>query len=317
MPSPSPAPPPSPGSRLRALLAEPRLHASFAPHDVFTALLLEHAGYELLFVGGFGVAASLLGLPDLQFPTLSEMSDAVRRIAGRVRVPVIADGDTGHGDLIHVQRTVREFERAGAAGIILEDQAAPKRCGHFEGKRVATAAEFELRLRAALEARSDPDFVVVARTDARASHGLEEAVRRANRALQLGADVAFVEAPHTAAEVRALPGMLHGPALANLLTGGRTPILPLPELEAAGYRLAVAPIETLLVTARAVLELAAEMRRGGRVDHLAPARMASFAEVQALLGVEELLALRPRLESTAGEVRPGEAPRAAREDGDG
>jgi len=284
-----------PGTQLRALLQQPGIIPSLAPHDVFTALVMEQAGVPLLFIGGFGVAASTLGLPDLNFATLTEMAEAVRRMTARVSVPVIADGDTGHGDLIQVQRTVREFERAGAAGILLEDQVLPKRCGHFADKRVVPADEMVLRLRAALDARSDPSFVIVSRTDARAVEGLDSAIERMQRYLATGADVGFVEAPESEEELERIPREIPGPLLANLLTGGKTPILPLSRLEALGYKIAVAPVESLMVTARAVQLLAGEWLRQGRVDHLAPDHMAPFDEVKQLLGLEGFLSLRERL----------------------
>src|SRR5215467_12216300 len=168
-------------TRLRELLKKPGIIRSLGAHDVFTARLIEAAGLETVFIGGFGTSASMLGLPDVGFLTLTEMADAVRRMALRVSIPVVADGDTGHGDLHNVVRTVREFERAGAAGVLLEDQVSPKRCGHFAGKQVIPAAEMVLKLQAALGARDDPDFVIVARTDARAVEGIDAAIERANR----------------------------------------------------------------------------------------------------------------------------------------
>src|SRR5215469_2256259 len=159
--------------RLRQLLNEPGVIRSLGAHDVFTARLIEAAGLETVFLGGFGTSASLLGLPDVGLITLTEMADAVRRMASRVGIPVVADGDTGHGDLHNVVRTVREFESAGAGGILLEDQVTPKRCGHFEGKQVIPVDEMVLKLRAALDARRDPDLVIVARTDARAVEGID------------------------------------------------------------------------------------------------------------------------------------------------
>src|SRR5947207_4436877 len=159
--------------QLRKLLNSPGVIRSLGAHDGFTARLIEQAGLETVFLGGFGTAASLLGLPDVGLLTLTEMADAVRRMAGRVDIPVVADGDTGHGDLHNVARTVREFERAGAAGILIEDQVNPKRCGHFQGKQVVTVEEMVLRLKAALDARRDPDFVVIARTDASAVEGID------------------------------------------------------------------------------------------------------------------------------------------------
>src|SRR5919201_4290836 len=153
--------------RLRELLKKPGVIRSLGAHDVFSARLIEAAGLEAVFLGGFGTAASLLGLPDVGLLTLTEMADAVRRMASRVAIPVVADGDTGHGDLHNVVRTVREFERAGAAGILLEDQITPKRCGHFEGKQVIPADEMVLKIRAAKKAQRDEDFVLIARTDSR------------------------------------------------------------------------------------------------------------------------------------------------------
>jgi len=290
-----PVPPPKSPRSLRELLRRPGMIRSFGAHDVFTALLMEQAGVELLFLGGFGASASLLGLPDLNFLSAAEMAGAVRRMAGRVSVPVIADGDAGHGDLVHVQHTVRLFESAGAAGILLEDQASPKRCGHFSGKQLVSPEEMTLRLRAALEARRDPDFVLVARTDARESLGIDEAIRRANQYLETGADIAFIEAPESLSELERVPGEVRGPVLVNLLVGGKTPILPAERLEGMGYKIAVAPIESLLVTARAVQGLCAAFLEGGRLDQLGPERMASFQEVKEALGLDGYLGVRERL----------------------
>src|SRR5438128_10549081 len=191
--------------QLRNLLSRPGIIRSLGAHDVFTARLIEAAGLETVFIGGFGTSASLLGLPDVGFLTLTEMADAVRRTAQRVAIPVVADGDTGHGDLHNVVRTVREFEKAGAAGILLEDQVTPKRCGHFEGKQVISTGEMILKLRAALAARRDPDFIIVARTDARAVEGIGAAVARVNRYGEAGADVCFIEAPQSRAELDRIP----------------------------------------------------------------------------------------------------------------
>ncbi len=232
--------------RLRDLLNKPGIIRSLGAHDVFTARLIETAGLETVFVGGFGTSASQLGLPDVGFLTLTEMADAVRRMAQRVAIPVVADGDTGHGDLHNVVRTVREFEHAGAAGILLEDQVTPKRCGHFEGKQVIPTAEMILKLRAALAARRDPDFVIVARTDARAVEGIEGAIARANRYGAAGADVCFIEAPASRQELELIPREVRYPLLVNMLTGGVTPILSVDELARQGYKIVVCPIEQVL-----------------------------------------------------------------------
>src|SRR5919202_1319359 len=215
--------------RLRELLQKPGVIRSLGAHDVFTARLIELAGLETVFVGGFGTSAGLLGLPDVGLISLTEMADAVRRMALRVSIPVVADGDTGHGDLHNVVRTVREFERAGAAGVLLEDQVTPKRCGHFEGKQIIPAGEMVLKLRAALDARRDPDFVIIARTDARAVEGIDAAIDRANRFGETGADVCFIEAPQSRAELERIPRAVRFPLLVNMLTGGVTPILEVGE----------------------------------------------------------------------------------------
>ncbi len=281
--------------RLRELLSKPGAIRSLGAHDVFTARLIESAGLETVFIGGFGTSASLLGLPDVGLLTLTEMADAVRRMAQRVAIPVIADGDTGHGDLHNVARTVREFERAGAAGILLEDQVTPKRCGHFEGKQVIPAEEMVLKLRAALNARRDPDFVIVARTDARAVEGIDATIARANRYGATGADVCFIEAPQGVEELQRIPREVRYPLLVNMLTGGVTPILPVEELERLGYKIVVCPIETLLVAGTAVQRLIQSLLSRGRVD-LPASEMMTFAQVKEVLGLGDVLGLRSKLE---------------------
>ena len=274
--------------RLRRLLAQPDIIPSFAPHDVFTARVLDDVGIELLFLGGFGVSASVLGLPDVGLTTLSEMTEAVRRMTDRISVPLIADGDTGHGNLNNVARTVREFERAGASGMLLEDQVSPKRCGHFAGKDVVSAEDMLGRLRAALDARDDPEFVIIARTDARAVEGFDAAVERANRYGEAGADVCFVEAPQSRDELQQLPKLIPFPQLANMLPGGVTPILSATELQEIGFRIVVDPVGTLAATAHVVRQLGEAMLTEGRVDHLA-GKMSSFDEVKRILGLDKFL----------------------------
>jgi methylisocitrate lyase len=282
--------------RLRELLAAPGIIQSLGAHDLFTALIIEQAGFETVFIGGFGASASMLGLPDLNFLTMTEMADAVRRMAARLQIPVIADGDTGHGDLHNVQRTIAAFEQAGASGILIEDQVAPKRCGHFEGKQVIPADEMVRKLKAALRARSDPDFVVIARTDAREVVGLQDAIDRVNRYGDAGADVVFIEAPLTEKELEEIPRAVRYPLLVNMLTGGKTPILPVAQLADLGYKIAVCPIESLLVTAHAMQRLVNTLKETGRVDQTEA--MVSFAEVKQILGVDEFLGLREAVEKS-------------------
>jgi 2,3-dimethylmalate lyase len=271
--------------RLRELLQQPGIICSLGAHDVFTALIVEQAGFETVFIGGFGTSASMLGLPDLNFLTMSEMADAVRRMAARVCIPVIADADTGYGDLHNVQRTVEAFEAAGASGLLLEDQVMPKRCGHFADKRVISSEEMVLKIKAAVKAKSDPDFVIFARTDA---------IDRVNRCCDSGADIAFIEAPESRAELEEIVRRVKHPLFVNMLTGGVTPILSVKELEQLGYKIVVCPIESLMVCARAMRNLCDAWKNTGRVDELAAQAM-SFAEVKELLGVEKFLKLRERL----------------------
>ncbi len=282
-------------SDLRQLLSRRGIIRSLGAHDVFSALIVQEAGFETVFIGGFGTSASLLGLPDLNFLTLSEMADAVRRMAARITIPVIADGDTGHGDLHHVQRTVETFEAAGAAGILLEDQVMPKRCGHFAEKQVISTAEMVLKIKAAVAAKSDPNFVIFARTDARQMHGLDEAIDRVNRCCEAGADIAFIEAPQSMEELERIPQRVKYPLFVNMLTGGVTPILSVSELEELGYKIVVCPIESLMVCAKALRDLCAAWKNEGRVDALA-GEATSFGELKRLLGVERYLTLRRRLE---------------------
>ncbi len=273
--------------RLRGLLNRPSIIRTFAAHDVFSARVMEDAGVEMLFLGGFGASASLLGLPDIGLITLTEMAEAARRMAGTLTIPLVVDGDTGHGGLQNVARTVQEFERAGAAGMLLEDQVFPKRCGHFEGKAVIGVDEMLEKLRAAIDSRRSSDFVIVARTDARAVEGLESAIERANRFGEAGADVCFVEAPQSRQELEQIARDVAYPQLANMLPGGATPILPADDLEQMGYKIVVDPISSLLVSSFAVRRLVETMQTDGRVDTL-DSLMHSFDEIKRILGVDRI-----------------------------
>jgi methylisocitrate lyase len=278
----------SPPQKLRELLARSGIIRSLAPHDAFTARIMEQAGIELLFLGGFGASASGFGLPDLSLLGLAEMADAARRMTTAVSVPVIVDGDTGHGGIPNVIRTVQEFERAGAAGMLLEDQVFPKRCGHFAGKQVVPVEDMLSKLKAARDARKNPDFVIIARTDARAIEGLDAAIERANRYAEQGADVCFVEAPQSRAELETIARSISRPQLANMLVGGATPICSADELAAMGFKICVSPVESLAITGYAVRELARAMLEHGRVDGLTD-RMLSFTELKQVLDVDRYL----------------------------
>ncbi len=286
----------TPARRIRELLAKPGIIRSLGAHDVLTAVLIEQAGFESVFIGGFGTSASLYGLPDLNFLGMIEMADAVRRMAQRVAIPVIADGDTGHGDLHNVMRCISEFETAGAAGIILEDQVFPKRCGHFEGKQVIPAEEMVLKFKAAVRARNDADFLFIARTDAREANGLDDAIDRINRYCDAGADVAFIEAPLSLAELETICRRVPYPKFVNMLAFGKTPILGVRDLEQMGFKMVVAPIDSVLLVAKAMREMAEVFARDGHTQALAE-KMAGFDEIKNILGVHRFLSLRDELQS--------------------
>lgn len=222
-------------------------------YDALSARVIEAAGYDCVYMTGFGTAASLLGRPDIGLVTGSEMVDNARRIVGAVGVPVIADADTGYGNPLNVIRTVTDYERAGVSGIHLEDQVMPKRCGHFTGKLVVPQDDMVAKIRAATTARTDPEFVLIARTDARAANGMDDALRRATAYLDAGADMLFVEAPQSEAEVERVAREFAGvPLIFNWVEGGRTPPVPLQRLGELGFRLILFPVGPMLAAVAAI-----------------------------------------------------------------
>ncbi len=231
----------SKATRLRELLAGDQLIVAPGVYDGISAALVGRLRFAAAYMTGAGVSASAYGLPDVGLLTLSEMAERARVLAGMLEVPLIADADTGYGSPINVVRTVREYERAGVAAIQLEDQVFPKRCGHLSGKDVTSAELFAATLAAALDARADPETVIVARTDARAPLGLAEAIRRASRYAALGADVIFVEAPESIDEIERIAAEVDAPLLMNVVPGGRTPTIEHERLAALGYRIAIHP----------------------------------------------------------------------------
>ncbi len=225
---------------LRALLARPEMVVAPGSYDAISARAIAHAGFPALYMTGAGTAASL-GFPDFGLITLTEMAANAQRIARSVDIPLIADADTGYGNELNAFRTVQEYERAGVAGIHIEDQEFPKKCGHLDNKQVIPREDYIAKIRAAADAKASPDFLLIARTDSRAMLGLDEAVARANAALEAGADMAFVEAPQTMAEIAAVPKLVRGPCMLNMVWGGKTPIVALPDAEKMGYRLSILP----------------------------------------------------------------------------
>src|SRR5437016_11127632 len=221
----------------RDLLKRERMVVAPGAYDCITARLIERAGFDAVYMTGAGTAATL-GYPDFGLVTMSEMVANAGRIATAVDLPVIADADTGYGNELNVVRTVREYEQTGVAGIHIEDQGFPKKCGHLDDKEIVPREDWLAKIRAAAGSRRDPDFLVIARTDARAVAGFDEAIARANAAIAAGADMAFVEAPQTMAEVAPVPRPRNGPCLVNVCGGGKTPDLDLREAESMGYKLA-------------------------------------------------------------------------------
>ena len=265
----------SAGSRFRQLLDGPELIVAPGAHDGITARLIEQAGFPLVYMTGAGTAAAR-GFPDYGLLSMSEMVDTATVIARSTSLPVLADADTGYGNELNVTRTVQEFEARGVAGIHLEDQVSPKRCGHLDGKDVVDRDRYLSCIRAAVAARQTADFVIVARTDAVAVHGLDEAIDRANAALDAGADAAFVEALTTMDDVVAVPKRVHGPCLLNVIPGGKTPLTDLAVAADLGYKIAICPgllLGTAVLVGDMVLKELAETRRhpsggGGGVGDL-------------------------------------------------
>jgi len=232
------------------------------------------AGFEAVYITGGGISRSQ-GYPDMGLLTLTENVQVLCRIVDAVDIPVIADIDTGYGNAINVVRSVREYERAGVAGFHMEDQVAPKKCGHYEGKAVVSVHEMVGKIKAAVDTRRDSDMVIIARSDARAIEGLQATIDRVNAYLEAGADVGFVEAPQSNEELGAVPPKLKGPALVNIFEGGKTPPLPAKELEAMGYKLGIYPSQTHRAAIRAAQDVLAVLKRDGDTAAI-ESRLATF-----------------------------------------
>lgn len=273
-----------PTTRLQALIRAPRIVVLPGVHDALGAKLAQAAGFEAITQGGYSATAALLGAPDSSQLSLTEMASMYARIADATTLPILADADTGFGNVTNVARAVRLYERAGVAGLFIEDQVFPKRCGHMTGKAVVPTAEWIAKIRSALDARTDPDLVVMARTDALAVHGIDEAIERACIAREAGADLLFVEAPTDVGQMRRICREVPGPCLANNVEQGRSPILAAAELEAIGYAAVVFPVAATYAIAHALRELFATLRRTGTTAD-AQARMATFDEFNELVGL--------------------------------
>ena len=280
--------------RLRTVLDRPGVAVMPSCWDALSARLIERAGFDVAFMSGFALAASA-GLPDTGLLSYGEVIDRGRAICDAVDIPVIGDADTGYGNALNVKRTVAGFAAAGFACAMIEDQVAPKRCGHTRGKQIVSRGEAFARVQAAVDARDEgADILVMARTDARATDGLHEAIARAQEFRRIGADITFLEAPLSEDEMRAYCDAVDGPKVANLVEGGDTPVLSPPELEALGYKLSMNPLTLQMAAVRAIEQALATLAAGDR-----PTELASFAELQDVAGFPEYFAAEQRYAADA------------------
>jgi 2-methylisocitrate lyase-like PEP mutase family enzyme len=281
-------PRPNPRTRLRGLLAQGSVLAPGA-YDALSARLVAQAGFDAVYMTGFGTSATLLGRPDVGLLGGAEMTDHARRMALAVDVPLIADADTGYGNPVNVVRTVREYEQAGVAAIQLEDQVAPKRCGHMTGKEVISTADMCAKIAAAVAARTDPDLVVIARTDVTETEGTDAAITRARAFRDAGADVLFVEAPRTVADIEQVAAELAGtPLLFNWVEGGRSSPISLDRVRELGFALVIFPVSTLMAATAAMRRVLAQLRDTGSTEGPALLGFEEFLDVIGLPQVREL-----------------------------
>jgi len=272
----------TPAQRLRDILAQPKIEIMPGCYDALSAKLVAASGYKVTFMSGFAVSAARLGLPDTGLISFSEMVDTVRNCCTAAgNVPLIGDGDTGYGNALNVQRTVIEYARAGAAGVMIEDQVSPKKCGHTRGKQVISREEARMKIRAAVDARADADILVMARTDARAVHGFDEALARCKDFENEGADIIFFEAPETEEEMHKFCSAMTKPCMANMVPGGKTPVLPPARLQEVGYKFALYPVMLLSSAIAAMQATLAALQPGSKAA--APPAV-SFNDLQAVVG---------------------------------
>jgi 2-methylisocitrate lyase-like PEP mutase family enzyme len=269
---------------LKQFLKREKLLIAPGCFDGLSARLVQEAGFEAAYLSGGAVARSM-GVPDIGLVTMSETIERTAQVVAATSLPVIADADTGYGNAVNLIRTVREFERTGVAAIHIEDQITPKRCGHLDGKEVITLAEMEDKLAAALAARTDPDFCIIARTDARGVDGFDEAIRRGCAFAALGVDAVFIEAPQSETELEQIPKLVSGiPLLVNVFKGGKTPMLPAPVLEEMGYRIAIYPSEAQRAAIHAMRNVLQWLKREGTTDSMDDA-LTTFKERDHIVGL--------------------------------
>lgn len=272
---------------LRARLEQPGLISAPGIYDMISARIADRMGFPALYMTGFGVVASHLGLPDAGLATYSDMVGRVTQICSLAKTPLIADADTGYGGLLNVAHTVRGYIAAGAAALQIEDQEFPKKCGHTPGRRVIPLEDMARKIRVAVEARGDDDILIIARTDARTAHGLDEALRRADAYAKAGADILFVESPESEQEMEKICASFELPLVANMVEGGRTPLLSAQRLEQLGYRIAIFPATGFLAAGAALESVYQTLKRdGSSVNASAP--LYEFPEFAKLMGFEQV-----------------------------
>lgn len=280
----------NPRQQLRKMLNNREKIMAPGAYDAWTARLIQEAGFPAVYMTGYGVSASVLGRPDIGLLSMTEMVAAARNMCMAVTVPVIADADNGYGGTLNVVRTVQEYEKAGVAAIQLEDQVTPKRCGHMEGKEVIPMFEMVAKIKAAVYARKDPDFVIIARTDARAVLGFDEALKRAKAYVEAGADVIFFEAPQSREEMEEVAKVIKVPMLANMVEKGKTPLLDAGELAQMGYNIIIYPASGLFVATKSFRDYLADLEKYQNTKPLLD-RMVSFEDFNRLIGLHDMRAL--------------------------
>lgn len=271
-------------------------------YDALSAKIVEQAGFKAVTVGGYPASASLLAKPDVSLLTLTEMVNLARYIIEAVDIPLFVDGDTGHGNVTNVARTIRLFENAGVAGLFIEDQVFPKRCGHMEGKQVIPTEEMIAKIKAAVDARIDGDLMLMARTDSLAVYGIDEAIERGNRFAEAGADIIFIEAPPSIEDMKRVCREVKAPMTANMVEGGKTPILTAKELQDIGYSIATFPLSTLYAAARGVKSAMSELYNKGTTSGYME-KMITFTEFNTLVGLEGVRANESRYYKELFELR--------------
>jgi len=277
----------------KELILNPEILIMPVPHDVLSAKIIEKIGFKALCVGGYAVSATLLGQPDISLLSMTEMIEHFSRMVEAVDIPVFVDGDTGHGGVLNVRRMIKRVEKTGAVGIFIEDQSFPKRCGHMAGKDVISTKEMLAKLKAALDARVDPDFVIMARTDALAVHGIEDAIERACYYREAGADLIFVEAPRTIEDMMRINREIDAPTLANIIEGGLTPEISVKELEAMGFNTVTYATTVTYAVTKAIFDVMRELHSSGSTASMRH-RMSSFDEFNEFVGLSSLRELENR-----------------------